>query len=1117
MKRVADELERDSKRLKRDHFSVDLFSDPSQEKSATDLLTWTSSDAGYITGKIFMRWPPLTKQRIILENFSFLDGTKRFEVEFSGRCVEALRNAGLEFKVLQEMHLSLRGAELVMKKGSASNTLPVVLKYTEDVALEILPKGQGPKIDTFFSEFDYSYPTITIVYAAGCVVLTPKETSRPTLVINKGDLMDIDEEPSIAALSPSPSEKSASRSTIAATKFPAPLSTASPLHSIGNSLPAVIPPRQPALNPPISSPPPSRPARPTAALTNVIHPPASSTPKENPPTRKDSSSGPPKIPRPSNMSENHTSTSKLAGRPPAVEALQPRHRSRSLESESCGHTPDPQVQPLDTTVAEMTEGPEPVLSKKQRKNKMRKEKKKAKANLPLPGAIPSIPAASTTPDPPGANPPSTHAERTPPNDPTSSTVAAPIPQSHHQPRPPSPRLDMTTTTESDPTAAYRHQIPQGFTLLSDVKEPNKLYSIIGVVTYIAPATPTKNGDWSSSLRIVDPSNCIESFPPAREGFRVNCFTKEYAQWLPAANDGDIVILSNIKTQDRHGEVTAVGYNDKLRWAVYDPLKGTVAHGDLAGVPQSRGLDNGYGVAFSPFYKATAAVSAYCITVNDWWRSVKAKREEELGTVNQIGGARSYQPSSRREHKLLSDITADDTGNYFDCTVEVLRGHQPSSDNFQPYSLYVTDYTSLEGGYGYHQQDWCPPKLADHILRIEMWDGARSYGPDMVPGEVYYLKNVRAMTNRTGFREAKIVERKIQKLKPSDADAFPHLKALLERKEAFGLLDEVLDSKLTLIEKGNARDHITCVVELLHVEESKRLIYVTDYTCHEQIPAINEPWARGLDGRVLKVLMDDDQAAMIQRLVIGQCYQILHMKFQQSVTETEFRGRIGGSARLIHPISPRSSSVASEWKENLIERKNELKRRTKPLTERAPLTVPNLPPANEVPPASNRHTCVSIKEGLSMECPTFCVRARVIDFFPFRLEDSFVQKCTNCNKIIPETRLACFQCNDVDHNHVQIVCVLRVLISDGNDELKLSISGNVPLLADLKPVVLRNDPDASRAFSERLKPLLNNLIEAHEAILMKQVKEPNGPVGTFIIDRWKDKDGKVVYGLRNYEL
>jgi hypothetical protein len=58
--------------------------------------------------------------------------------------------------------------------------------------------------------------------------------------------------------------------------------------------------------------------------------------------------------------------------------------------------------------------------------------------------------------------------------------------------------------------------------------------------------------------------------------------------------------------------------------------------------------------------------------------------------------------------------------------------------------------------------------------------------------------------------------------------------------------------------------------------------------------------------------------MIARLVVGQYYQILHLRLQDSATMKEFRGKIGGAARLIHPINPNSSSLPAEWKAELIE-------------------------------------------------------------------------------------------------------------------------------------------------------------------------------------------------------
>lgn len=60
----------------------------------------------------------------------------------------------------------------------------------------------------------------------------------------------------------------------------------------------------------------------------------------------------------------------------------------------------------------------------------------------------------------------------------------------------------------------------------------------------------------------------------------------------------------------------------------------------------------------------------------------------------------------------------------------------------------------------------------------MWDAARELGPQMLAGDYYWLKNVRMKSDRDGYREAKLVETKTLKLDPADADAYPHLKALI---------------------------------------------------------------------------------------------------------------------------------------------------------------------------------------------------------------------------------------------------------------------------------------------------------------------------------------------------
>ena len=61
----------------------------------------------------------------------------------------------------------------------------------------------------------------------------------------------------------------------------------------------------------------------------------------------------------------------------------------------------------------------------------------------------------------------------------------------------------------------------------------------------------------------------------------------------------------------------------------------------------------------------------------------------------------------------------------------------------------------------------------------MWDDAAKVGQIMMAGEYYCIKNARMRVSRGGYVEGKIVEPKIEKLEPEEANKNPFLKALLE--------------------------------------------------------------------------------------------------------------------------------------------------------------------------------------------------------------------------------------------------------------------------------------------------------------------------------------------------
>jgi len=75
---------------------------------------------------------------------------------------------------------------------------------------------------------------------------------------------------------------------------------------------------------------------------------------------------------------------------------------------------------------------------------------------------------------------------------------------------------------------------------------------------------------------------------------------------------------------------------------------------------------------------------------------------------------------------------------------------------------------------------------------------------------------------------------------------------------------------------------------------------------------------------------------------------------------------------------------------------------------------------------------------------------------------------------------------------------------------------VPLLDGFEPAILHDDPEAARRFSERMQPLLDNLVEVHDGILEKRTVKPSDPMMTLVVDSWKGEEGEVVFGLTNYE-
>ncbi|KAJ7632950.1 hypothetical protein FB45DRAFT_519056 [Roridomyces roridus] len=1122
MKRAADEPDLQVKRKKANPFPADstaLFKDPAQERHATDLLNWTTGESGFISGKVQMKWPPVGgKYRIVLETFSLSVGAKQFEVHFAGRCADKLANEGFQFQVAQQLRLSLRGADCKAKQPSSTpgSKLPITLCYDDGVALEVSPNGS--KIDTWFvesgpevahhepeSEVAQHEPDPQVAHkepqpevAQDDWFSTPKETAPPALVLAEPILMDIDEEsvsaPAVRTLKEPSLPLQPTVAAISSVSAPAavpknhefkPSGVSSkdferriPLSSM--TMPPPPPPPAPASS--SSSRPPLR-AVASAAANNA----SISAPQANriptPPAPASVHKGNPVLP----PAHAKSVSASILGRPLQSPTSISTHTGYPQHVQH--RAPPPVSSDAHRNVPSNVVASPPVtenLSKKQRKRreknlKRREEKnqKKASAALAMPAQTSGLTIASSG----DSGSPMAFNE----------SISAPVPlvapvslaetkillpvsappaviQTSHLPSPP-----------PEETVNTPHPIPKQYSSIVDFKKAQKstIHNVIGVVTSFY-SKQTNNGNWSSVVRIVDRT----SYP---DYLSVNCFNADKRE-LPVAKAGDIIALIGIKPSTWNGGINGVGFHDHLRWAVYRDHAAV----DMEDV-----------TSFSLYDLVDPDELAYCAHLEGWWRGMQQSKTEAAGTVYQIEAA-SHSVNRGRQHLLLAEVPYD---TYFDCTVEVYSGHPCD----RPYSIYVTDYKTIPGAKVF-QKGWCPPGLSESMLRIEMWEQAGLKGPNMLPGEFYSLRNVR-MLSYDGHPQGKLVEPKIEKLDIAKIEEYPHLKALLERKKSYGDLEA--DEELKLIAQCKDKDYLTCVVELLHVDPLAGTIYITDYTQHTSMPPIQRPWARGLDGYVLKVMIEREHTNELPSLEAGRHYRLKSLRLENSITAREFRGRLGGSGR-IDLVNPRSS-LLEEWKQGLIQRKIELKHIAEPQPQVTVAEEPSkatLQLAACAPPSNDGRTFSSISQVRSNDCPSkFVVCARVIDFFPPHLSQLFIPVCRKCGHCISDNNSSCIRCNDVEDNDVRFVSIFRILIDDGKDKLEVSISGDVPLLEGFGAAKL--DEEGTRRFSERMKPLIGPLLDANGLSRnLEESTEPSSPM-TFMVDSWKGSSG-MAYGLLGYE-
>ena len=206
-------------------------------------------------------------------------------------------------------------------------------------------------------------------------------------------------------------------------------------------------------------------------------------------------------------------------------------------------------------------------------------------------------------------------------------------------------------------------------------------------------------DWVTILTLHDPSKYDRNVGLwLNDGLPLNCFSR-YEQWLPQVEPGDIAVFQGMKVnmlcfhlnctfldgsqcQSFNYGISAVGYKDRLKWALYDSSKDTFCHPVAKGTPESEGLAGSFGYPFSPFAYPGPRELEYCRHLSSWWAKVKEKEEirlanttvHQIGGLDQVGAVAGMRERPRRQHRLICDAGPEiPPKGFFDCTVEVSVG------------------------------------------------------------------------------------------------------------------------------------------------------------------------------------------------------------------------------------------------------------------------------------------------------------------------------------------------------------------------------------------------------------------------------------------------------------
>jgi len=385
--------------------------------------------------------------------------------------------------------------------------------------------------------------------------------------------------------------------------------------------------------------------------------------------------------------------------------------------------------------------------------------------------------------------------------------------------------------------------------------------------------------------------------------------------------------------------------------------------------------------------------------------------------------------------------------------------------------------------------------------------------------------------RNGLFEGSMQEadrsRRLGNSEPGDGDSAAvssidvHFEAFLKRKKVWekqsgkavhpvgsGGASTKFDSKLIEdVDWTGGSSFFNCAVEMLHIDlvsPEAPLAFVTDYTYNQALPSFttlpgsHEVPLDALCRRIVRIHLEGDQADRASKWKVGHVYQINNLRaIRRSGIAV---GRLGGSEMLtLHkgPASQDASGSTDPVIAALLEQKArwrrdasleghclEDSRQPSPIkvTEKVaeefskatsrPSEVPQ-----DVPSPRTYSTLKEIKA--SDQCPRqFTTQARVVDYWPLKLRDACILRCTSCNVDLPSIQRFCSECASDDD--VESFYRLVFLIEDEDGErMRLSLCNpSCSLLSGVPATDFTLDNDAWSEFQAQVRPYIGNLEEVH---------------------------------------